>query len=247
MSWEKRLMVALDIPDASRALDIVKKLNGHAEIFKIGLELFSSVGPQIVEAIQRKGKKVFLDLKFHDIPNTASNASAVAARLGVFMFNVHTFGGFEMMKRCSDSASETSIKEGLQRPKIVGVTVLTSLTIKELKGEIGIHRDVKDQVRHLASMAQKAGLDGVVASAHEVSEIKRLCGNNFLTVVPGIRSSCFPTDDQKRRATISETLREGADYIVMGRSLLKQEDPVRAIELISDELKSEQKGLFKCN
>lgn len=236
MPWKEKLIIALDVSDAKQALSIVDMLGDYAGVFKVGFELFVSAGPKVVEDIHNKGKKVFLDLKFHDIPNTVTKAALAASRLGVYMFNVHTSGGLEMMKRCRDSVSELCHKENIQRPRIIGVTVLTSINNEILKNEVGVYYSLKNHVKHLASLAQKAGLDGVVASPHEISMIKQHCGKDFLVVTPGIRPSWVPPDDQHRTATPKEALKNGADYIVMGRGILKQEDPIKALELISLEI-----------
>ncbi|HAK89560.1 MAG TPA: orotidine-5'-phosphate decarboxylase [Nitrospiraceae bacterium] len=236
MRWKEKLIIALDVSDAQKALDIVERLSDYTAVFKVGFELFTTAGPKIVEEIHKKGKEVFLDLKFHDIPNTVSKAAAAAAKMGVYMFNVHTSGGFEMMKRCRDSVSGICAKDNIRMPKIIGVTVLTSLNNEALKGEVGIQHSLRNHVKHLASLAVKAGLDGVVASPHEISIIKQHCGKDFLVVTPGIRPSWTPPDDQQRTATPKEALKKGADYIVMGRGILQQEDPIKALELISLEI-----------
>lgn len=236
MSWKEKLIIALDVSDAKQALSIVDMLGDYAGAFKVGFELFVSAGPRVVEEIHNKGKKVFLDLKFHDIPNTVTKAALAASRLGVYMFNVHTSGGLDMMKQCRDSVSELCLKENIQRPKIIGVTVLTSLDNGVLKNELSVSHGIKTHVKHLSLLAQKAGLDGVVASPHEIFMIKQHCGKGFLVVTPGIRPSWVPPDDQKRTATPKEALKNGADYIVMGRGILKQEDPIKALELISLEI-----------
>lgn len=236
MAWKEKLIIALDVSDAKQAIDIVERIGDYAGVFKVGFELFVSAGPRIVEDIQNRGKKVFLDLKFHDIPNTVSKAAIAAVRLGVYMFNVHTSGGFQMMKQCKDSVSELCYKENIQRPKIVGVTVLTSINNETLKNEIGIHHSLKTHVKNLALLALKSGLDGVVASPHEIAMIKQHCGKDFIVVTPGIRPSWVPPDDQRRTATPKEALKYGADYIVMGRGILMQEDPIKALDLISLEI-----------
>lgn len=236
MSWKDKLIIALDVPDADRALGIVDMLSDYVRVFKVGFELYVSAGPSIVERIHGKGKEVFLDLKFHDIPNTVSSAAAVAARMGVYMFNLHTSGGLQMMLRCRDAVETTCAKGGLRKPKVIGVTALTSIDNDMLKNELCVPHNVKTQVKHLALLAAKAGLDGVVASPQEITLIKRHCGEKFLVVTPGIRPSWSPPDDQMRTATPRDALRDGADYIVMGRGVLKQEDPVKALELISLEI-----------
>ncbi|MBZ0155711.1 MAG: orotidine-5'-phosphate decarboxylase [Alphaproteobacteria bacterium] len=236
MPWKERLIIALDVSDAGRALEIVDSLGEYAGVFKVGFELFVSAGPKVVEDIHGKGKKVFLDLKFHDIPTTVAKAAVAAARLGVHMLNVHASGGTEMMRKCRESVEEVCAREGLARPRIIGVTALTSLDTGILKNELCVPHGLKTHVKHLALLTRKAGLDGVVASPHEISMVKEQCGREFLVVTPGIRPSWVAPDDQRRTATPREAIREGADYIVMGRGILKQEDPVKALELISLEM-----------
>jgi len=238
ISAPERLILALDVPEHDYALEIVDKYSEYVNIFKVGLELFTSCGPKIVEDIKERGKKVFLDLKFHDIPNTVSKAALAATRLGVYMFNLHASGGLEMMKRCKDSVVEVCLKENIDRPKILAVTVLTSLSREILKDELGIQYGLRTHVRHLSALALKAGLDGVVASAREVEIIRNHCGKGFLIVTPGIRPSWTPPDDQKRTMTPKDAIREGSDYLVIGRAVLQQPDPLKAIELISLEILS---------
>ena len=236
MSAIDKLILALDVADSYYALEIVDKFSDYINIYKVGLELFTTAGPGIVEEIQKRGKKVFLDLKFHDIPNTVTKAALSATRLGVYMFNVHASGGFEMMRKCRDSVVEMCLKENLERPKILGVTVLTSLSKEILTDELGIQYGLRTHVRHLSGLALKAGLDGVVASAREVELIRNHCGKGFLIVTPGIRPSWTPPDDQKRTMTPKEAIREGSDYLVIGRAILQQPDPIKAVELISLEI-----------
>ena len=238
ISAPERLILALDVPEHDYALEIVDKYSEYVNIFKVGLELFTSCGPKIVEDIKERGKKVFLDLKFHDIPNTVSKAALSATRLGVYMFNLHASGGLEMMKRCKDSVVEVCLKENIDRPRILAVTVLTSLSRDILKDELGIQYGLRTHVRHLSALALKAGLDGVVASAREVEIIRNHCGKEFLIVTPGIRPSWTPPDDQKRTMTPQDAIREGSDYLVIGRAVMQQPDPLKAIELISLEILS---------
>jgi len=238
ISAPERLILALDVPEHDYALEIVDKYSEYVNIFKVGLELFTSCGPKIVEDIKERGKKVFLDLKFHDIPNTVSKAALSATRLGVYMFNLHASGGLEMMKRCKDSVVEVCLKENVDRPRILAVTVLTSLSREILKDELGIQYGLRTHVRHLSALALKAGLDGVVASAREVEIIRNHCGKEFLIVTPGIRPSWTPPDDQKRTMTPQDAIREGSDYLVIGRAVMQQPDPLKAIELISLEILS---------
>lgn len=236
MPKKEKIILALDVNDAQYALELVDKFYEHINIFKVGLELFTSAGPSIVEEIQKKGKKVFLDLKFHDIPNTVLKSAQVAAMMGVYMFNVHASSGLETMRRCRDSVTELCLKKNINMPKMLGVTVLTSLTQEILKQELGIQHSLRTHVRHLASLTQKAGLDGVIASGHEVSMIRNLCGNGFIIAAPGIRPSWSPPNDQKRTMTPRQAIKEGADYLVMGRSILNQSDPLKALDLITVEI-----------
>jgi orotidine-5'-phosphate decarboxylase len=236
MKTAKNLIIALDTSDHEYALDITDKIGSYISIFKVGNELFTSSGPRIVEDIRKKGKKVFLDLKFHDIPNTVSKASVAAARLGVHMFNIHASGGLEMMKRSRDSIVEVCLKENLERPKILAVTVLTSISREMLKDELGIHGGIRAHVKHLSQLAQRAGLDGVVASAREINTIRSQFGKEFLIVTPGIRPSWTLPDDQKRTMTPQAAIKAGADYIVMGRGIMQHPDPLKALELVNLEI-----------
>lgn len=234
----KKLILALDVSDYDYAIELLDKFSGYVDIFKVGLELYSVAGTQIIKEIHKRGKKIFLDLKFHDIPNTVSNAGIAVARQGVFMFNVHASGGLDMMKKCRDDVVNLCLKENLDRPRILAVTVLTSLSKEVLRDEVGIQHSLNTHVKHLSGLALKAGLDGVVASAHEAAKIRSHCGRGFLIVTPGIRPSWTPVDDQMRTMTPKQAIREGADYLVMGRAILNQPDPVKAIELINKEIEA---------
>ena len=236
MSATEKLILALDVSERNYAMELVDRFVDYIGIFKVGHELYTSCGPQIIEDIHKRGRKVFLDLKYHDIPNTVSKAAIAATRLGVHMFNLHASGGLEMMKICRERVVEVCLKENINRPKILGVTVLTSISREGLRDELGIQHGMRTHVRHLASLALKAGLDGVVASGREVEIIKNHCGEGFLIVTPGIRPSWTPPDDQKRTMTPKEAIREGSDYLVVGRAILQQPDPIKAIELISLEM-----------
>lgn len=236
MPAKEKIILALDMNDRARALDTVDLFSGHINTFKVGLELFTSAGPSVVQAIQDKGKKVFLDLKFHDIPNTMARAAVEATGLGVFMFNVHVSAGTEALRKCSETVTALCLKENLNRPRILGVTVLTSMGQETLHNEFGIQHSLRTHVKHLAVLAADSGLDGVVASAHEVSMIKHHCPDKFLIVTPGIRPSWSPPDDQHRTMTPKEAIREGSDYLVIGRSIMNQPDPLAALDMISLEI-----------
>lgn len=236
MKPKDRIILALDVSDYDEAVRIAYKFEEHIEIFKVGSELFTSAGPRIVEQINSMGKKVFLDLKFHDIPNTVAKSAAAAAKLGVFMLNVHTLGGLEMMQQAAEALRDVSLDENIDRPKLIGVTILTSLDQAALQDELGIGLRMSAQVRHLAGLAQRAGLDGVVASPEDAESIRSHFGKGFLIVTPGIRPSWAAADDQKRMLTPKEALRRGADYLVIGRAILSQPNPVSALKRIEDEI-----------
>jgi orotidine-5'-phosphate decarboxylase len=234
----KKLILALDVPEYDHAVELIDRFSGVIEVFKVGLELYSVAGPAIINEIHKRDRKVFLDLKFHDIPTTVSRAGIAAARMGVFMFNVHASGGLDMMRKCSEDVINVCLRENINKPRILGVTVLTSMSPETLKNEIGIQHSLNTHVRHLAGLSLKAGLDGVVASAQEAAMIRTHCGRGFLIVTPGIRPSWAATDDQSRTMTPKKALNQGADFLVMGRAILNQSDPMKAIELIHKEIAS---------
>ena len=236
MPAKEKIILALDVSDVKYAIEIIDRFKDYVEVFKVGLELFTAAGPALVQEIIRREKKVFLDLKFHDIPNTVMKAALNATRLGVYMFNLHASGGVEMMRKCKEAVVDLCLKENLQRPKLLGVTVLTGLSQEVLKGELGIQHSLRTHVKQLSKLSGEAGLDGVVASGHEVALLRNHFGKGFLIVTPGIRTSWSPPDDQKRTMTPRQAIREGADYIVLGRAVLSQSDPFKALELITAEI-----------
>lgn len=229
----RRIIVALDTQDFGECRKWVKDLRGLVGFFKVGNELFTSVGADAVRFIHDQGADVFLDLKFHDIPNTVYRAAEAAGRLGVKMFNVHCSGGLAMMRAAKDAVSG-----GRRRPWILGVTVLTSLGEKELAREVGVKTPLKKQVLHLAKLGEAAGLDGVVASAEEVSAIKKSIGVHFKVVTPGIRPLWSVKGDQVRVVTPREAFKLGADYIVVGRPITGAKDRKGAAQRVADELAS---------
>ncbi len=236
MPAKEKIILALDVSDPKYALELVDRFADHVDLYKIGLELFTAGGPSIVEEINKRGKKIFLDLKFHDIANTVLKAALNATRLGVYMFNLHASGGTEMMRRCKEAVVELCLQENLRRPKMLGVTVLTGLSQEILKNELGVQHSLRTHVKLLSKLSVEAGLDGVVASGHEVAMLRSHFGKDFLIVTPGIRTSWSPPDDQKRTMTPRQAIREGADYIVLGRAVLNQSDPYKALELITAEI-----------
>ena len=230
-----KLIVALDVDTAQRARELFEALRGVVGMFKIGMQLFTAAGPTIVREIIRAGGRVFLDLKYHDIPNTVSAAGVEAARHGISIFNVHTFGGTEMMRRTADAVSEVAEREGLVRPKIVGVTLLTSVN-QEVLTEIGVASSPDQQVPALARLAAASGLDGVVASPLEVVSVRAAVEEDFVIVTPGVRPSGAEPHDQKRLTTPAGAIRAGSDYLVVGRPIIDADDPVAAANSIVQEI-----------
>ncbi len=233
---ETELIVALDFEKLQNALDFVETAGDSVTWYKIGSQLFCSAGPTAVSALKAKGKKVFLDLKFHDIPNTVASAVAEAVKLGADMVNVHASGGREMMAAAVRAASDNS--PAGKRPLIIAVTVLTSMDEPALT-EVMNRRETyapSVHVPHLAKLAKESGMDGVVASAHEIDLIRRACGEDFVLVIPGIRPADSSADDQKRVMTPGEAARKGADFIVVGRPVLKAKNPAEAARAIKAEM-----------
>jgi orotidine-5'-phosphate decarboxylase len=232
-----QLLVALDVDSGTRALELAKQLRDLAGGFKVGSRLFTTEGPDLVRRLVASGAPVFLDLKFHDIPNTVAQAVEAAVSTGVWMVNVHASGGVPMMQAAARAASETAAKEGRQRPIVIGVTVLTSMDAPTL-ASIGVQRPLLDQVVTLAKMAREAGLDGVVASPQETAAIRAACGPDFSIVTPGIRGASAGTskDDQSRTMGPAEAVRAGASYIVVGRPIIAAADPRGAAAAIVEEL-----------
>lgn len=224
------VIVALDFPDARSALALSTSLDPRQCRLKVGIELFTAAGPALVERLVDDGYAVFLDLKFHDIPTTVARACSAAARMGVWMLNVHTLGGMNML-----SAARAAIDSANHRPLLLGVTVLTSLATGDLR-EIGIDVPLENQVQSCAVLAQRAGLDGVVCSPHEAAALRGRFGPEFLLVTPGIRAEPVCADDQSRSMTAAEARRQGADYLVIGRPITCAADPVAALAAINSQL-----------
>ena len=232
-----KLLVALDVESADRAMQLVTTLRGVAGGFKIGNRLFTTEGPTLVRRIVDAGSRVFLDLKYHDIPNTVEQAVEAAVGTGAWMINVHASGGTAMMEAAARAARETSTRLGRPAPLMIGVTVLTSINEQALRA-IGIERPVLQQVIALARLTQQAGLQGVVASAQETPAIREACGPQFQIVTPGIRGASAGSErnDQSRTMGPAEAIRAGASYIVVGRPIIAAPDPHAAAAAIADEL-----------
>jgi orotidine-5'-phosphate decarboxylase len=230
-----RLLVALDVESLRDAESLLDRLGGTVTGCKIGSQLFTAAGPAAVELARKRGLRVFLDLKFHDIPNTVAGAVREATRLGVFMLNVHASGGLAMMRAAAEAADRAAAELAMPRPLCLGVTVLTSLDRRALQREVGVATSVPAHVLHLAGCARQAGLDGCVASAQEVRPLRVALGPRFTLVTPGIRPA-RRDDDQVRTATPGAALAAGADYLVIGRPITAAADPAAAAAAIIRDL-----------
>jgi orotidine-5'-phosphate decarboxylase len=247
-SKQKRLIVALDTPTLEAARKLLKELNGAVSYYKVGMELFTAYGWAAVQLVRKYKAGVFLDLKFHDIPTTVARTAAVVCDHEVDMFNIHTLGGFEMMSAVRQqvdayfagtgpkSKKDLSLSEK-KKPLILGVTILTSHTEEEIQTDLGINRKLKDQVLQLARLAHKAGLDGVVCSPQEISLLRSEFPKNFVIVTPGIRPAGAEVQDQKRILTPKDAIRDGSDYIVVGRPVTAAPKPREAALAILKEIR----------
>ncbi len=231
----EKLIVALDVPSLADAEKLVKQLSPLVSIFKVGNELFTAAGPSVIDMVHAHGSKVFLDLKFHDIPNTVGSACEAAVRHKVFMLNVHAAGGTHMMTQAVQSVHKTAQELKIRPPYVLGVTVLTSMKESDLK-EIGVRKKLEKQVADLAKLAKICGLDGVVASAHEISLIRKKTGKDFLIVIPGVRPVWAAHGDQKRVMTPKEAIENGANFIVVGRPITQNPLPLGAAEKVLKEI-----------
>lgn len=233
---DPKVIVALDVPSAPEALALAERLPASACRLKVGKELFTSAGPALVETLVQRGHGVFLDLKFHDIPNTVAQACAAAARLGVWMINVHAFGGTKMM-----AAARDALERSGTRPRLIAVTVLTSMGAADL-AEVGLAEQPEMVALRLAALAQQAGLDGVVCSAREARAMRARFGATFELVTPGIRPADAAADDQARIATPGNAIRDGSSYLVIGRPITRAADPAAALATINSEIEAAMKG-----
>lgn len=224
------ILVALDYPDAASALALADRLTPELCRLKVGKELFTRSGPQLVESLQARGFEIFLDLKFHDIPNTVAGAVRAAAELGVWMVNVHASGGRRMMEAAAEAVATSA-----SRPLLIGVTVLTSMTDEDL-AELGYTQTAAERVQQLAALTRDCGLDGVVCSALEAPALRASCGEDFCLVTPGIRLAGDAAGDQRRVVTPADALARGATYLVIGRSITGAADPLAALQRVHAEI-----------
>jgi orotidine-5'-phosphate decarboxylase len=238
MKGKERLIVALDVESLDEARRWIEELRQEVGLFKIGLELYARYGTALFEVMRQEKVPYFFDCKFHDIPNTVAGASRALVGQGIFMFNLHASGGSEMMKAALNAVSEEAKTQSVTRPLIVSVTILTSISKEILEQELGVKQTLDETVGRLALLSQKAGLDGVVCSAHEVETIRRLCGTDFLTITPGIRPAWSAGDDQKRIVTPAQAMKNGSTYIVVGRPITREKNKADAARKIVEEMDS---------
>ncbi len=238
MSQEK-LIVALDVDTLEEVEYWVHLLKDHVGMFKVGMQLYNSLGRDVVHRIKGLGGHVFLDLKLHDIPNTVAQATRVLTSLEVDLLNVHASGGFNMMRMAAEAARQEAARLQIPRPLVIAVTVLTSLSDEDLR-EIGYAETTDNMVVRLAKLAQKAGLDGVVCSPHEASMIREVCGPAFISVTPGVRPAMSDVGDQKRVMTPSRAMAAGSQYLVVGRPILQAKNPVEVVKSIVKEMEEAQ-------
>jgi orotidine-5'-phosphate decarboxylase len=243
LAAEDKLIIALDVETPSKALDLVRELHRVAGMFKVGSQLFTSAGPQIVKDILALDSKVFLDLKFHDIPHQVAGAARAAAELGVSLFTVHASGGSEMLRRAVESVSEVAERKGGVRAKVLAISVLTSIDATILS-QIGVTSSPEESVLRLVALAESSGVDGVVASPQEIKTIRRAVPkSSFLIVTPGIRPAASEQEDQKRVATPAAAIAAGASYLVVGRPITGAPNPLQAAhEIVAEMERAEMNG-----
>jgi orotidine-5'-phosphate decarboxylase len=241
MEASERLIVALDLDDLKKVEKFVKELSPYVKIFKIGMQLFSLYHRDALKVVKDCGGEIFLDLKFCDIPNTVKKAVEVVTSFGVYFFTLHTFGGYEMLKEAKIASLKKAKELNISPPKLLGVTLLTSIDERILKKELKIKYNPKNYVVFLASLAKKANFSGVVASAREAKIIRKKFGKDFLIVTPGIRPSQKKLYDQKRTLTAKEAINSGADYLVVGRPILEAKNPKDVVKDILEEIENEKR------
>lgn len=234
----EKIIVALDVEKEEEAYALVRRLSPPLSYFKVGMRLYMACGPRIVTGLKKMGVRVFLDMKFHDIPHTVASAAEVVTRLGVDLFNIHLSGGSDMIRATMEKTRETAEKEKISPPKVVGVTVLSSFNEKILRDEVGVSKNLEQYVAGLALLGRESGLDGVVASPREATLVRRKCGDEFMIVTAGVRPLWAGLDDQLRVLTPRQALEAGANYMVIGRPIIENESPRDAAEKILAEMTS---------
>jgi len=235
MKVEQRIIVPLDVSDVESAIALLDQLP-QVVWWKVGLELFTSTGPTIIEVLKSRQKRIFLDLKFHDIPNTVAGACRSAASYGVDLLTIHAASGTEALKSATEAAQQGAAQAGVKPPKLIAITLLTSISAKQLAFDLKIPLELPEYALEMALLAQKAGLDGAVCSPQEVAQLRQTCGDDFLLVCPGVRPTWSDKGDQKRSLTPAQAIKAGADYLVIGRPITTATEPELAWKRISEEL-----------
>ncbi|MEH2183823.1 orotidine-5'-phosphate decarboxylase [Nostoc sp.] len=230
-----KIIVALDVPDEQSAIALIDRLP-QVSFWKVGLELFTSTGPKILEVLKSRQKRIFLDLKFDDIPNTVAGACRSAARYGVDLLTIHATAGRDALKAATEAAQEGAAKADVQPPKLIAITLLTSISARQLAFDLKIPLELPEYALKMALLAQESSLDGVVCSPQEVAQLRQTCGNDFLLVCPGVRPTWADKGDQKRSLTPVQAIKAGADYLVIGRPITAATEPELAWKRISEEL-----------
>jgi orotidine-5'-phosphate decarboxylase len=235
--FKQRLMLALDFDSREKAEEWVHKLKPHVGYFKIGLQLFTKEGPELVRSIRARGGRIFLDVKYHDIPNTVARACEAAASLQVDFINVHALGGKAMMQAAAKALAAGAERMRVPKPRLLAVTILTSHDARSLKQEVGLRGKPALEVKRLALLAQAAGCDGVVCSPKEIGIVRKACGPGFIIVTPGVRQAGAPKQDQKRTLTAGQALAAGADFLVVGRPITGAAEPALAVDAMAHDMK----------
>lgn len=235
MNPEQRIIVPLDVPDIASAIALVERLP-QVTFWKVGLELFTSTGPSILEILKSRQKQIFLDLKFHDIPNTVAGACQAAARYGVDLLTIHATAGKDALKAATEAIQTGAAQAGVKPPKLIAITLLTSISARQLAFDLKIPLELPEYALSMALLAQETGLDGAVCSPQEVAQLRQTCGDNFLLVCPGVRPTWADKGDQKRSLTPSQAIQAGADYLVIGRPITSAAEPELAWKRICEEL-----------
>ncbi|GAB1544558.1 orotidine-5'-phosphate decarboxylase [Scytonema sp. NUACC21] len=237
MNAEDRIIVPLDVPDEEAAIVLVERLE-QVSFWKVGLELFTSTGPKILEALKSRQKRIFLDLKFHDIPNTVAGACRVAARYGVDLLTIHATSGKDALKAAAEAAQLGAAQAGVKPPKLIAITLLTSISSRQLAMDLKIPLELPEYAQQMALMAQEMGLDGAVCSPQEVAQLRQTCVRDFLLVCPGVRPTWAQARDQARSLSPGQALKAGADYLVIGRPITASDNPELAWKRICEELQT---------
>jgi orotidine-5'-phosphate decarboxylase len=235
--YKRKIMLALDVDSREKAEQWVYRFKAHVGHFKVGLQLFTKEGPELLRSIRARGGRIFLDMKYHDIPNTVARACEAAASLGVDFVNVHALGGKAMMRSAAEALRTTAERMRLPRPKLLAVTILTSHDARSLRQDVGLRGSPDAEVRRLALLAQAAGCDGVVCSPREVALVRKACGPNFVIVTPGVRPQGAPRQDQRRTLTAGQALAAGADHLVVGRPITEASDPLEVLQALARDMR----------